>query len=525
MAGNIVLSYSTTSNGATTATVRITMTYYGNGVSWNSSPPSNNCSITLAGYGTKYFTHGFTTSSSAQSMGYVDFVVNKNHSAQSLSASGSMVTDVSLGTLTASTTVSVSAKTSYSVSYNANGGSGAPSAQTKWYGETLTLSTTKPTRTGYSFSGWYTASSGGSKYGTTYTANASAILYAHWTAITYTVAYNANGGENAPANQTKTYGVDLVLTETKPTRTGYSFSGWSTSDTGTVEYQSGGIYSANSAVILYAVWTQITYTVSYNANGGTGAPSNQTKIYGADLVLSDVQPTRAEHIFTGWSTVQDGEVEYMPNDTYTQNDNLELFAVWIDAYLPPKIINAKAIRCKQNGDERASGDYIKLMFDWESAKNADGTINPTNVSITGAIEYEFDSTESGGSVAQIVGLALGQTNIAVIVVTDTQEDTETRLSVPFPKGKAMIHANRTETAVKFFGIAEEDEKGVIIDETIKVNGNANISGNLDASESINANKDINVVEDIYLNVDETATSGTDYRLALALTDLGWEDLI
>lgn len=71
---------------------------------------------------------------------------------------------------------------------------------------------------------------------------------------TYTVSYNANGGSGAPSSQTKTYGVDLTLSSTIPTRAGYAFKGWATSSTGAVAYQAGGTYSANSAVTLYAVW-------------------------------------------------------------------------------------------------------------------------------------------------------------------------------------------------------------------------------------------------------------------------------
>lgn len=71
---------------------------------------------------------------------------------------------------------------------------------------------------------------------------------------TYTVSYNANGGTGAPASQTKTYGVNLTLSSTVPTRAGYAFKGWATSSTGAVVYQAGGTYSANSAATLYAVW-------------------------------------------------------------------------------------------------------------------------------------------------------------------------------------------------------------------------------------------------------------------------------
>ena len=102
------------------------------------------------------------------------------------------------------------------MSYNANGGSGAPANQTKWRDQTLKLSTTKPTRTGYTFQGWGTSASDTSAdyaSGANYTGNASITLYAIWKAITYTVKYNANGGSGAPANQTKTYGKTLTLSD------------------------------------------------------------------------------------------------------------------------------------------------------------------------------------------------------------------------------------------------------------------------------------------------------------------------
>lgn len=154
--------------------------------------------------------------------------------------------------------VTVPAWTSYTIKYNANGGSGAPSSQTKWKNQTLTLSSTKPTRTGYSFLGWSTSSTATSatySAGGSYTANAAATLYAVWKANTYTVSYNANGGTGAPSNQTKTYGVALTLSSTKPTRTNYNFKGWGTSASATtVAYASGSSYTNNAAITLYAIW-------------------------------------------------------------------------------------------------------------------------------------------------------------------------------------------------------------------------------------------------------------------------------
>jgi len=105
----------------------------------------------------------------------------------------------------------------------------------------------------------------------------------------YTVAYNANatGVTNLPANQTKTEGVALTLSSTRPTRSGYTFIGWATSaSTITAQYQPGASYTDNANLNLYAVWQQNTpntYTVTYNANGGSVSPTSATVNVGSSV--------------------------------------------------------------------------------------------------------------------------------------------------------------------------------------------------------------------------------------------------
>ena len=165
--------------------------------------------------------------------------------------------------LTSGTTLKVTADlaaATYPVTYNANGGSGAPGIQTKTYGTGFTISSTVPTRTGYTFKNWNTAADGsGTSYspGTAYVSfpNAAVTLYAQWQIDTYTVSYSANGGTGAPGSQTKTYGVNLTLSSATPTRTGYTFMGWNTKADGSgTAYAAGGIYTANAAATLYAQW-------------------------------------------------------------------------------------------------------------------------------------------------------------------------------------------------------------------------------------------------------------------------------
>ena len=256
----------------------------------------------------------------------------------------------------------------YTVSYNANGGSGAPSSQTKTYGVTLTLSSTKPTRSGYTFKGWSTSSTATSatySAGGSFTTNANTTLYAVWqknAATTYTVSYNANGGSGAPASQTKTHNVTLTLSSTKPTRSGYTFKGWSTSSTAaSATYSAGGSYTANASVTLYAVWSYntptpvATYTVSYNANGGSGAPTSQTKTHNVTLTLSSTKPTRSGYTFNGWSTSSTAtSPTYYAGGSYTANASVTLYAVW--TYNAPSTYN---ISFNANGGSGAPNSVTK----------------------------------------------------------------------------------------------------------------------------------------------------------------------
>lgn len=248
------------------------------------------------------------------------------------------------GTMTVSTSYTIPALAKYTVKYNANGGSGAPSSQSKYYGKTLTLSKTKPTRTGYMFKGWATSSSGSVAYasGASYTANANVTLYAVWQAVTYTVKYNANGGTGVPSSQTKTHGVTLTLSSTKPTRvsvtddgvtTTYTFKGWATSSTATtVAYAAGAKYTANASVTLYAVWTTKTtiteYDVTYNTNGGTEV-SPQVKTKGTALTLRSTIPTKNGYTFKGWGLSEDDTtVDYAAGASYTKDADIVLYAIW-----------------------------------------------------------------------------------------------------------------------------------------------------------------------------------------------------
>lgn len=332
-APTLKLTSSVTTNSATTYTVKMTLKLYGNGESWNADA----CKWTIKqGSTTKSGTHSFTTSTSAQTLGSARFSFSKGTSSATKSFSATFATGGYYGTIKCSASVTVPALETYKITYGANGGTGAPSAQTKYHGIDITLSTTRPTRTGYTFVRWNTNTSNtGTAYapGATYTKNAALTLYAIWQAVTYAVSYNANGGTGAPASQTKTYGVNLTLSSTKPTRTGYTFLRWNTKADGTgTNYSSGAVYSANAAVTLYAQWEVAEYSITYNINGGTGTvPASQLHLTpNSSVTLASTSGISKQYkTCLGWATSASAtEATYASEAVIKITSNLTLYAVW-----------------------------------------------------------------------------------------------------------------------------------------------------------------------------------------------------
>lgn len=169
----------------------------------------------------------------------------------------------------------VPALASYTVSYNGNGGSNVPGSQTKWYGESLTLSSTVPTREGYTFQGW---SDGTNTYwpGGTFTANNAVTLYAQWTLVTYQINYKPNGGSGSDFQEIKYYGETIELSGQAFSRDNYYQSGWNTAANGTgTQYGLGSQFSGNYGLTLYAQWSR-----SY---GAPDAPTNVSVAYNNDF--------------------------------------------------------------------------------------------------------------------------------------------------------------------------------------------------------------------------------------------------
>lgn len=261
------LTVTQSSSASTTVTLSYTVQYVASYAASTSGSGNRTVSVTIDGQSVGPFTYAINGVTGTKTVASGTVTVNKGTSARTATFSISVPMNLTWsgtygGTMSGSGSISIPAKTSYTVSYNANGGTGAPGSQTKWAGTNLTLSTVKPTRTGYSFNNWLSSAQNITfSPGASYTYDAGTTMKAQWTANTYTVTFNANGGTGAPSAQTKTYGVNLTLSSTKPTRTNYNFKGWGVSASSTtVAYSAGGTYSNNASITLYAIW-ELAYTI------------------------------------------------------------------------------------------------------------------------------------------------------------------------------------------------------------------------------------------------------------------------
>lgn len=270
-----------------------------------------------------------------------------------------------------------------------------------------------------------------------------------WTS--YTISYSANGGSGAPSAQTKWKDQTLTLSGTKPTRSGYSFLGWSTSSTATsATYSAGGSYTNNSSATLYAVWKANTYTIKYNANGGTGAPANQTKTHGKTLTLSSTKPTRTNYTFKGWATSASATTAtYAAGGSYTANAAATLYAVWELSYVKPTISNLSVSRCDSAGSASDSGKYASVKFNWSSSKSAPTvTVVCTDTSGETIGTYSISVTGTSGTASKVVGggsLNIESSYVFTVTVSDGTESVEravtmsgTEYSIDFGENSVAI---------------------------------------------------------------------------------------
>lgn len=268
----------------------------------------------------------------------------------------------------------------YTLTYDNNGGSGCTSKSINYGDEYGTLCT--PSKRGYAFVGWFDNNYKNSplnyyadtysdlkeafgydanrlykhyfEYGLKegrrisqyissdiYNTEGNKTIYAGWKSVVYKINYNANGGTGTMESDNAEFGANVTIRSNGFTRDGYTFAGWTTKSDGTDDgygwtgwggtwnYADGQYGIAENKLVLYARWEKNAYTISYNANGGSNAPANQSKSRDNSINLSSSKPTRTGYTFVNWNTKKDGSgTTYKAGASYNGNANLTLYAQW-----------------------------------------------------------------------------------------------------------------------------------------------------------------------------------------------------
>ncbi len=183
-----------------------------------------------------------------------------------------------------------------------------------------------PTRTGYTFSGWYTASSGGTKVTSSTIVKSPLTLYARWAPKSYTVKFSVNGGKSIKTKSKKiTYDKSMESLPT-PKRTGYNFLGWKSKRSGGTPYSKTKIWKETKGRTLYANWTK-RKVVKYNANGGRisyyAKAVTKGKRYG-----TLAKPSRTGYVFKGWYTAKSGGKKITSKSKVKISKNHTIYARW-----------------------------------------------------------------------------------------------------------------------------------------------------------------------------------------------------
>ncbi len=206
---------------------------------------------------------------------------------------------------------------SYTITYDANNGQVSSKTQTVKYEGYCVLLT--PTRNGYDFDGWYY--NGTKVTSGKWTINHDVTLTAKWTPKNYTITYSLNGGRNNSSNPSS-YSTGASITLLEPTKTGYTFIGWTTSNVTTPTKNISIKPTDYGDKTFTANWSANTYNVTFDANGGQCSVQTAKYTYGNSVTLP--VPYKEDYDFVGW---YNGATK-VENGTWRVPNNCTLTAKW-----------------------------------------------------------------------------------------------------------------------------------------------------------------------------------------------------
>ncbi|WKY48015.1 InlB B-repeat-containing protein [Eubacteriaceae bacterium ES3] len=223
----------------------------------------------------------------------------------------------------------------YNIIYHLNGGINNPSNPLTYYIETPTITFVNPSKTGYTFGGWYTdAELTNAITQIPQGSTGDVDVWAKWTANINHISYNNAGGTGFIADTTGATDSTVTLSNGSGfSRNGYTLTGWNTKSDGSGKDfgLAASVSMPSTNITLYAVWTANPYILSYDPNGGTGTITDTIARTDSNVILSDGSGfSRDLFTLAGWSTVAgNNSVEYLLGEVYKMPaKDVTLYAVW-----------------------------------------------------------------------------------------------------------------------------------------------------------------------------------------------------
>ena len=294
--------------------------------------------------------------------------------------------------------------TTYTLTFNANGGSGTMAPIADLTGEQTLPANEFTAPTGKKFKGWSLTTDGAIVTKVDMTENKT--VYAIWEEIpvtTYTVTFDTKGG-NDIAPVTVNAG-EKVATPTTPVRDGFTFDGWYVDDTSAVKYNFED--SVTNNITLYAKWIENKYTVTFDANGGSGTMTPVTDLTGEYTLPANGFTAPTGKQFKGWSLTTDGAILTKVDMT----ENRTVYAIWEDIIYSYEFLESTG---EQTIDGKANS--FKIVIDADETKfvslEIDGVLYEKDVDYTvkhGSTIIEFTST----GLAKLNALSKGEHNVRV----------------------------------------------------------------------------------------------------------------
>ena len=207
----------------------------------------------------------------------------------------------------------------YTLTFDANGGTGSMTAKTGLTGEYTLPANEFTAPSGKQFKGWSLTTDGAIVTKVDMTENKT--VYAIWKNIIYTVTFNSNGGTSV-ASQNVNAGEKLTEPAPAPTKEGFTFVGWYEDATLNTKFDFNT--SVVSNLTLYAKWTENKYTLTFDANGGTGSMTPIADLTGEYTIPANEFTAPSGKQFKGWSLTANGEIVTKVDMT----ENRTVYAIW-----------------------------------------------------------------------------------------------------------------------------------------------------------------------------------------------------